>query len=264
MHPTAWWMQAWNPRVLDKLGIFHLGVFTAFSHLFHGSSCSLESHLISLTLHWNISGHTCSLCGGWLLLPASWIWYQGVGWLLDILGKCHWASHRLWCQGPRPFRVNILSENGCAPMGASLLTLLQWAAFVGPRSSRRRMSWVSREAVQSLSGAAWHVSGFLSNDSWCGPTAEMAESHCQEWPNEPIHGECFEILKNKQTPKLNGVYSKTFSPGSLPHPPCSSAASLQQLWELLCVLLSSGFSSVCKRLWDAGMGRVLLTPDFRC
>lgn len=106
---------------------------------------------------------------------------------------------------------------------------------------------MSGEAVQSLSGAAWCVSGFLSNYSWCGPTAEMAESHCQESPNEPIHGGCFEILKNKQNPKLNGVYSKILSPASPPNPPCSNAASLQWLWELLCVLLSSEFSSVCKR-----------------
>lgn len=77
---------------------------------------------------------------------------------------------------------------------------------------------MSGEAVQSLSGAAWCVSGFLSDYSWCGPTAEMAESHCQESPNEPIHGGCFEILKNKQNPKLNGVYSKILSPASPPTP----------------------------------------------
>lgn len=36
--------------------------------------------------------------------------------------------------------------------------------------------------------------------------------------HEPIHGGCFEILKNKQNPKLNGVYSKILSPASPPTP----------------------------------------------
>lgn len=41
MQPTAWRMQTWNPWVLDKLGIFHLDVFTAFWRLFHGRPSSL-------------------------------------------------------------------------------------------------------------------------------------------------------------------------------------------------------------------------------
>ena len=155
-----------------------------YSQLFHicfvVGPAALESHLISLTLHWNISGRTCSLGGGWLLLPASWIWHQGVGWLLDLFWKYHWASHQLWCQGPRRFRVNILSENGCMRMGASLLTWLRSSVscFCGPEELKEEDE-VSVQGGCAVSGAAWHVSGFLSNFSWRGSTAKMAESHCQ-------------------------------------------------------------------------------------
>lgn len=80
MHPAAWRMQTWNPRVLDKLGIFHLGVFTAFSHLFHGRPCSLGVSLYHtdfalkyLSAHlqfvWRVASASCLLN----LIPGCWM-----------------------------------------------------------------------------------------------------------------------------------------------------------------------------------------------
>lgn len=80
MHPTAWRMQTWNPRVLDKLGIFHLGVFTAFSHLFRGRPCSLGVSLnltdfalkylwAYLQFGWRVASASCLLN----LTPGCWV-----------------------------------------------------------------------------------------------------------------------------------------------------------------------------------------------
>lgn len=54
------------------------------------------------------------------------------------------------------------------------------SCFCGPEELKEEdeMS-IQGGSVLSLSGAAWRVSGFLSNFSWHGPTAKMAESHCQ-------------------------------------------------------------------------------------
>ena len=118
MQPTAWRMQTWNPWVLDKLGIFHLDVLTAFCRLFHGrpSSLGVSLNLTDFVLKYlwaylqfvrRVASASCLLN----LTPGCWV-AAGHPWEMP-LGFPPW----LWYQGPRPFQGNVLSENGVHAYG---------------------------------------------------------------------------------------------------------------------------------------------------